>query len=347
MKILINIPGKGKTGGVLGHYESLRKYFSQNEYWFNSNGNYAVKLFNVLIFPVELIKFYYKLITICPDIVVLNPSLYPGVFQRDSIYLKISKALGFKVVVFFHGWYDFYQNNLTRNFFDSHYGKANAIIVLSSNYKKHILSWGFKNKIFISTTKVDDELLDRFKLEDKKFRIENILFLARLEEYKGIYIAIEAYRILKLKYSNIKFTIVGDGSANKKVQKLISNNNLVDISLKGHLSGNLLIKEYMNADLYIFPSFNEGLPATVIEAMAFGLPIISRNVGGLKDFFIQNEMGVLIDSFDPIDFALAIENYIENKQLVRKVSEFNYNYAINNFLSSKVAASFEKILIES
>lgn len=52
-----------------------------------------------------------------------------------------------------------------------------------------------------------------------------------------------------------------------------------------------------DCDIFFFPFYGEGMPISVLEAMAFSMPVITRNVGGIKDFFINGEMGFCTDSF--------------------------------------------------
>jgi glycosyltransferase involved in cell wall biosynthesis len=126
------------------------------------------------------------------------------------------------------------------------------------------------------------------------------------------------------------------------LRKLIVENNIKDINLIGNLTGSDLILQFIQSDIYIFPTYyGEGMPNSVLEAMAFGLPVISRPVGGLVDFFKSGEMGELIESLGPLDFANSIERYINNPDLVKAVSLHNYNYAKEHFLASKVAGKIE------
>ena len=69
------------------------------------------------------------------------------------------------------------------------------------------------------------------------------------------------------------------------------------------------------------------MPTVVLEAMAFGLPILTRNVGGLVDFFKNDKMGFITDSLEPKDFADAMVPYIKDKELARKVGAYNAQYA--------------------
>jgi glycosyltransferase involved in cell wall biosynthesis len=100
---------------------------------------------------------------------------------------------------------------------------------------------------------------------------------------------------------------------------------------------------YKYADIYILPSYYEGMPTTVIEAMAFGIPIITRNVGGLPDFFVNGVHGYITDSKSPDVFAGFIDLMLNNKSLMADIAINNYNYAQQHFLLSKVVKRVEAI----
>ena len=101
---------------------------------------------------------------------------------------------------------------------------------------------------------------------------------------------------------------------------------------------------FRKGDLYLFPSFHEGMPTSVLEAMAFGIPVITRPVGGLVDFFENEKMGKMVDSIKPSDFTEAIESLLTNVNLVKQISLYNYQYAQKHFLASRIALDMENKL---
>ena len=86
------------------------------------------------------------------------------------------------------------------------------------------------------------------------------------------------------------------------------------------------------------------MATSILEAMAFGLPILSRPEGGVIDFFDNEKMGKLINSLSPIDYAVIIEEWINNPTLVENISRFNHLYACQNFQANKVTEKLEKLI---
>ena len=84
------------------------------------------------------------------------------------------------------------------------------------------------------------------------------------------------------------------------------------------------------------------MATSVLEAMAFGLPVISRPVGGVKDFFKNGEMGYLTGSTNPAEFCRLVEMLINNPGLAGRMAANCAEYARKHFLASKVARQLEE-----
>jgi glycosyltransferase involved in cell wall biosynthesis len=343
MKVLINTPHISLLGGVANHYKGLKKYW-QGEIVYNYIGA-RNKVPRLLI----LVYDYCRFALICHsrkyDLIVLNPSLGKTAIIRDSLFLKIACFLKIKTIIFIHGWDKSIEKSIsikTGNFINK-YKNAAAFIVLSSEFKNKLLSWGFKQPIYLLTTKVEDTLVGNWVRtnEPKKFRI---LFLARIVKEKGILLALRAFHNVHLKFPEAILTVVGDGDYLKEIKRIIANETITNVEVKGALYDLELINAFKTSSIYLFPSYyGEGMPTSVLEAMAFGLPVITRPVGGLIDFFENENMGYLIDSLNPDDFAQKIIYLLENPDKINEIGKYNYRYAQQNFMASKVAKKMESI----
>lgn len=344
MKILVNTPRLIPQGGVANHYLGLRKYWSE-QVLYNPIGKTSNRSgTGIFRLPWNIVVFIYRIIVYKPDIIVLNPSLSKSALIRDRIFLKISVALKQKVVVFIHGFDKSNIDKINIKKLTTDLNKCQCLFLLADEFRQIVKSWGVRIPIHLTTTKVDDELVRDFDISQRTGKIINILFLARITEQKGIYIALRALKKLKSYYPYLKMRVVGDGSALETAKKMCIDEEIGDVIFLGSLSGKDVANEYINADLYLFPTYHEGMPTTVLEAMSFGLPIITRPVGGLCDFFQNGKMGQMIDSLDYNDFADAVELLLNDEEKVKTISITNYKYAKEHFMASKVAKDIEETL---
>jgi glycosyltransferase involved in cell wall biosynthesis len=270
------------------------------------------------------------------------------------MFIVLAKMYKMKVVVFFRGWDSEFEKIFEKKYlrlFRKLFFRANAFIELSSKHKNLWNLWGYKKNIYLETTLVDKSLVEGLTFEEvgKKYEnIEelNILFLARIETNKGVYEAVDTFILLKEKYPRAKLSIAGDGKEINNLVTYIKNRGVKDIVFLGHVSGKQKTDCYKKSHIYLFPSYSEGMPNTVLEAMAFGIPVVTRKVGGLNDFFQNDVNGYFTNSKDPEVFAGFIEKLLDNKELLKAISLNNFKQGQEKFLSDKVAKRIEKIFDE-
>jgi len=342
MKILINIPCMDLVGGVVSQYVGLAPYWTENIKYNIVGKRTEKKATGIYWILWDILNFIYIIFRWRPNAILLNPSLGKTAVLRDMIFLTISSALGKKTFIFIHGWDKEFAKKLNKKWFVRLCNRATGIFVLAKEFKFELLKWGIKVPILPATTKVDNKLLESFDINSRNGGIKTILFLARVEIKKGIFIAIDTFNLLKQKYPYLKFKIVGNGGALDKSKKYVIDNKITDVEFTGNLSGEDLIDAFKSGDLYILPSFTEGMPTSVLEAMAFGLPVITRPVGGLSDILKNDLMGYTTKSLNPENFARRIELLIKSPEECLKMSQFNYQYAKDHFMASEVAKYMEK-----
>lgn len=345
-KVLINVPSLDLPGGVANHYLGLKPFWRCQVHYNEVGRRYGLPGLAFLLY--DSVRFLVLIMFFRYDVVLLNPSLGRSAILRDSIFLILAKLRGLPVVVFFHGWDAEMQSAIDRKptFFRCIFGLADAFVVLASEFSDRLRSWGIGAPVYLSTTKVDDRLIDGYDLSKKVYG-STILFLARLEENKGIILALDAFSKVLARKPDVRFLVAGSGSAKESATNYVNSGFISNVEFLGNVSGDELIRVFKEADIYILPTIHgEGMPTSVLEAMAFGLPIVTRPVGGLKDFFEDEEMGFISESLDPQWYADILIELLESPRRMALIGDYNHYYAKEHFLASKVALQLEEILGE-
>jgi glycosyltransferase involved in cell wall biosynthesis len=343
-KILIIVPSFKILGGVANHYQGLATHWKYNvEYLFYGKRK---KIPAIVTFLPDLFVYIFKMMFFKYDAVIINPSLRPYQLKRDGLYLRIAHFFRKKVVTFIHGWDYNLANEISKSpkCFCKTYGRSCFMYVLYSGFKETLDALPWNVPVLLTTTKVKDELLDGFDILQRNGEVKTLLFLARADKLKGLDVAIRAFEMLKRNNPKLRLIVCGTGNALDETKEYVAENNIQDVCFKGHVAGPEVAEEFKKSDIYILPTHGEGMATSVLEAMAFGLPIISRPVGGVNDFFKNGEMGYLLESFSPEDYAGKIQYLIDNPDVVRKMAYNNHEYAKGHFLASKVAERIENDL---
>lgn len=341
MKILIVTPSWKILGGVANHYQGLAPYWTENiSYVIQGKRQHISAVFTLI---PDYFRYVWSLIFHRPDVVIVNPSLRWYQLVRDCLYVIIALMLRIKVVTFIHGWSPDVAASISNHpyWFRKTFGKSAFIYVLYSKFKETLDNLNLQAPVLLTTTKVADNLVKNFDVKCRGGKIDNILFLTRIEIIKGIVTTLQCFKELKEKYPNVKLSVCGTGTALPLAKEFVSRYNLKDVTFYGNVSGDNKIEQFENADVYILPTYGEGMATSVLEAMAFGLPVLTCPVGGVNDFFEEGKMGFFIESQNASTSIVKLEWMINNPDKVKSMSLLNAAYAKHNFLASAVAKRFE------
>ena len=183
--------------------------------------------------------------------------------------------------------------------------KADQINILNSTISSKLRHAGFRNKIGNSKTFVEDEFL-RNVHKKSYHKIKTILFLSTISKNKGIYEAINTFKLINKRNPDIKYIVAGDGPELKNIKMSLGKDIKQMITFTGYVSGSDKENIFLKSDLYIFPSYYEGMPISLLEAMGSGLPVICSDAGAIPDFFENGKMGYMIKELDPNVYANKI-----------------------------------------
>ena len=348
MKVLITVPRLGLAGGVANYYSVLRQHLDADKEYLEigSLGDESGSIGKLFRLMNDWWRFHRALSRGKYDLVHVNPSLGSRAVLRDGVMLMIASWHGIRSIVFFRGWNPQFEDKLKASYlglFRRAYGRASAFILLGSIFEKKIRDMGFRQPVFLATTLVDDSILE---LEARSRRVTpaaNILILSRLDHGKGITESIHAFQRLQQQFPEVSLTVAGDGPIRSAAEQLVKNLGLRKVVFLGHVTGNQKNEAFRSADIYLFASLHEGLPNSVLEAMAYGLPVVTSAVGGLIDLFVDEKMGCIVDPRSPDDIHTGLARLIGDPDACARISTDNREFARRKFAASLVAARLQDV----
>lgn len=182
--------------------------------------------------------------------------------------------------------------------------------------------------------------------KNKEINTSTIRFITTgtLYEVKNHKLLIDAFAEIVKINTNINLTILGDGELRSNLEDQIRQYSLEDkIELKGIVKD--VAKELNNADVYVITSNYEGLPLSVLEAMACGLPIIATRAGGIVDIVKNNKNGILIDINNKKQLINAMDILINNENLRNKMGTESYEFS-KEYTIKSMTNKYEKLYVE-
>ncbi|MBN3582428.1 glycosyltransferase family 4 protein [Algoriphagus aestuarii] len=258
--------------------------------------------------------------------------------KSDCLYLFYPNS--FKFLILFcilinkpYGIYVRGQKNISSRFSKFLY-KHSAFINTVSPYFTNIIR-PYNNNVSTIKPMINYSIND-FEI-NKKYKdlgYFNLLFVGRLEEDKGVFELLEAFHSIYLKYSfDIKLIFVGDGTSLYDLKKYVQEFNLGDcVSFTGSIFDPILLKQiYLKSDILILPTYHEGFPRVLYEAMIFNVPIITTFVGGIPSL-MKNKVNCLeIAVKSKEDITLKIWDLINDFNYAKTLS-IRANSDVKNYL---------------
>ncbi len=290
-----------------------------------SGGNKIGKIFT---FINSYMKTFYNLAFKGIDITHIHVASRNS-FIRKSYYIRLAKRLNSKIVIHMHGgqFDKFYwneSNDRRKKHITNILNKADVVIALGERWEKSIKEY-CDSEIVVIPNSIN---VNKINLYNKNSN--NILFIGRLEKDKGIYDLINAFKKVVSNIENINLILAGDGEK-EKVNNILEKYGLTkNVVLKGWVNKDEIDRLLGEASLFLLPSYDEGMPISILEAMSFGVPIISTNVGSIPEV-ITDENGILINPGDVDKLSDSIEFLFKDENLRNKISNNNYKKIIEEY----------------
>ena len=272
---------------------------------------------------------------------------------------RISKKKNTPLIVTCHGQlrfdnplYDSIERLYNRSLGRSVFEKADAIVALSSSDKGYISSFGIdKDKIVIIPNAIDPAELDRYRLRSDELETFKewynlsgkriVLYVGQIIQRKGIsYLLKSIPLILQGSKEEPVFVFVGKGDALKDslclAQELGIEKNVI---FTGPVSARDLVAFYQIADIFVLPSLSEGLPTSILEAMHFGLPVVSTDIPGVKDHF--NDFAILVPPKNELALSNAIISVLDDEDFASMLSRRGRKLVLDKYTWDNIVGCYE------
>ena len=273
----------------------------------------------LLVLCKAILQFLYWML-FHPEIKIVHVQGSVGAsFWRKAIFIYIAKFFHKKVVWHMHAgrFAVFYQQHryAVRKVVD----KSDVIIALSEYWKEY-----FKNEFPTKRVEIIKNVISAPRVHKQQTGYFTLLFLGLLGKNKGIYDLLECIRDHKVEFQGkLKLYIGGNGEI-EHVKQLIKEYGIADIVIfEGWVSGDKKIELLNKSDAYILPSYKEGLPISILEAMSYGMPIISTPVGGIPEIVSNGENGYLVEPGNKEDIYKAIMSLLNDADLRNRMGRIS------------------------
>lgn len=290
------------------------------------------------------IKYFFKLIKLFlkekPDVTLsytIKPVIYGSIAARMAGVKNINSMIT-------GGGYLFVSSSL-----------KSKIIKIPAKMFYRLACWSSKNIIFQNKDDLKEfvdlrivkkekcKLVNGSGVNMKKFtpspfpEVVTFFMLSRIIEGKGIKEYLEAAKVIKKEYPNTRFMLLG--GVEKSTDSLGYNflKPYIDAKIIDYYQETDNVKEfYEQCSVYVLPSYREGTPRTVLEAMAMARPVITTDVPGCRETVVNNKNGFLIPAKKSNPLVEKMKYYIKNQNRIKEMGIESYNICLEKFDVDKV-----------
>lgn len=325
-------------GGVSAVEQEYSKFYSPWQHVTTATTGSDLKKW--LTFLFGLIKFNYILI-FRPriNIVHVHGASYSS-FWRKRIIVNMAKFYKKKVVYHCHGAEFKIFTSKYKKVVVKMLHKCDCVVCLSESWKKWFEEECCCERVEIIKNVIPEPVIEYATDEIKNSDDVNILFLGELGKRKGIYDLLDV--LADMRDRNVKLMFGGNGEVDKVISRIAELGVEEKTEYLGWVSGAKKIDVFNIADVFVLPSYNEGLPISILEAMSYGLPILSTTVGGIPEIVENGVNGFLVEPGDKKSLRDFLENLVLNKAKRLEMGEKS-QLVVADHLPNSVESQLKKL----
>lgn len=330
MIIILGTCAPGGVNAVIQSYINLDVY---------RNSGYALipthsgrgKFTDIIFFLKSLFLFIKYMMIENPSAVHAHMT-YNGSFWRKYVFFKISKFFGVPFICHLHGSeFKVYVENSS----PLRLGLIKEIVLSSDRFL--VLSQGWKNyidKTFGGDCSVLPNFIDIPKLDVSLKQPKNILFVGALIHRKGILDLIQACSRLNCGFV---LNVCGDGPLRADAESLTQELGIQSaVIFHGWVDGTEKFRLYEKCTTFVLPSYNEGLPLVILEAMASRCVVLATDVGAIAEVVENDRTGFIISPGDIDAIAARLSYILNNETTLETISDRAHEFYVQNCSSLAV-----------
>ena len=318
IKVLMLGPSLNHQGGMASVQKLLMHLTSETEVQHISTYEEGSAFHRFWIFLVALSKLFGKLWRNQVDILHVHFSERASVF-RAVIWILIARLFRKPIMMHSHGaqFDTFYDSvpQFIQKVINWSFQQCSCLIALSQSWQDYYITHcklsPEKVLVLINPVQLPTQIPER-----RNVQVVCFVCLGRVGQRKGSFDLLNAFAKLPIaKQQKAKLILAGDGEVEeaRRLSKKLGIANYVECL--GWMNAESCSQLLATSDVFVLPSYAEGLPMAILEAMSWGLPVISTPVGGIPEVIISNQHGILVEPGNIPKLTEAMQILLDNEDL--------------------------------
>jgi glycosyltransferase involved in cell wall biosynthesis len=265
-----------------------------------------------------------------PDIVYVPLSQNVWGFLRDGLLILTASALSnAAIVIHFHGGESFNQfrrsTNLLMKWFIAFVLRRTDLAIVLGKRLRHIFAADAR-RVEVVPNGIDSFLSIQHMRDDQRDGA-TVCYLGGLFRAKGVVDLVRAAAIVFKTHPHVRLKFAGEWwgqepDTKHEALEIVATSGIArNVEFIGKVTGLTKEQFLLDADILVLPSWSEGFPLVILEAMSAGVPVIATDVGAIPEVVVDNVTGILVEKQNPQQLASAILRLVENPDLRRRMGE--------------------------
>lgn len=339
-KILFIGPDLKDRGGIVAVLQMYRKILPTFHFIStNSHHGFVPGLIN---FARTLIALPFIRLFTPYTILDIHGACYKS-WPRKRLIIALGHALGFRIIFHMHaGIFRKFAKEKGTDYILGTTNKCNKVVFLTKEWARYAHDeLGVNNAVTLMNIVLPPAIN---KMPRKQGAPLSLIYLGSLVQNKGIFDLLDVMTANRDRWRG-KVTLTIGGKYNEdKILSIINDNELSDmITFLGWVKGTDKDRLMAASDILVLPSYFEGVPICILEAMTYAMPVISTSVGGIPEIMTNGIEGTLIAPGDKDALTRAIDMYVEQPELLETQGHAGYHHS-QQFLPGNITAKLTDIL---